>query len=138
VRLVQPRHPDRPDALHPRIIEDLIEIAEGGHQEALNAMVLMLEDLAQFGTASRFAGHLQGMPIWELKTRSRGGLKGGARVYWFPLTLRFKTLEPETVAVMVNAEIKPGDTPNPRNLEEALEVYFAFQDDPVGMLRRSS
>jgi hypothetical protein len=114
-------------------------------------MVLMLEDLARFGTASRFARHLQGMPIWELKTRSRGGSKGGARVYWFPLTLRFKTLEPETVAVMVNAEIKPGDTPNPRNLEEAslartpaphgpraLEVYFAFQDDPVGMLRRSS
>jgi hypothetical protein len=138
MRLVQPRHPNRLEAQHPRIIEDLIDIAEDGHQSALDSLVLMLEDLTVYGTHSRFAQTLQGNPIWELKTRSRGGTKGGARVYWFPLMLRLKGFEPELALVVVNAEIKSGNTPDPRKLEEALEVYFAFQDDPVGMLRRSS
>jgi hypothetical protein len=52
--------------------------------------------------------------------------------------LRLKGFEPELALVVVNAEIRSGDTPDPRKLEEALEIYFAFQDDPVGMLRRSS
>jgi hypothetical protein len=83
MRLVQPRHPNRLEAQHPRIIEDLIDIAEDGHQSALDSLVLMLEDLTVYGTHSRFAQTLQGNPIWELKTRSRGGTKGGARVYCF-------------------------------------------------------
>ena len=138
MRLIQPRHPHRPDAQHPRIIEDFIDIAGAGHQDALNSMVLMLQDLAEFGRESRYANTLHDMPIWELKTRSRGGSKGGARIYWFPLTIRLKNVDPESVAVVVNAEIKAGNTPNPRNLEEALEIYFAFQDKPLDMLRRSS
>ncbi len=138
MRLIQPRHLHRPDAQHPRIVEDLIDIAEAGHQEALDSMVLMLEDLAEFGRESRYVNTLHGIPIWELKTRSRGGSKGGARVYWFPLTIRRKNIDSEMVAVVVNAEIKPGSTPNPRNLEEALEIYFAFQENPLEMLRRSS
>lgn len=138
MRLIQPRHPNRPDAQHPRVIEDLIEIAESGQQDALDSMVLMLEDLAEFGRESRYVNTLHDTPIWELKTRSRGGVKGGARVYWFPLTIRRKNAEPETIAVVVNAEVKAGNTPNPRNLEEALEIYFAFQDNLLEMLRRSS
>lgn len=138
MRLIQPRHPNRPDAQHPRIVEDLIDIAEGGQQDALDSMILMLEDLAEFGRESRYVNTLHDMPIWELKTRSRGGVKGGARVYWFPLTIRRKNTQPEMVAVVVNAEVKAGSTPNPRNLEEVLEIYFAFQDNLLEMLRRSS
>jgi hypothetical protein len=76
MRLVQPRHPNRLEAQHPRIIEDLIDIAEDVHQSVLDSLVLMLEDLTVYGTHSRFAQTLQGNPIWELKTRSQGGTSG--------------------------------------------------------------
>jgi hypothetical protein len=39
--------------------------------------------------------------------------------------------------VIVNAEVKAGDTPNPGKLKEALEVYLAFKRDAETMLRRS-
>jgi hypothetical protein len=138
VRLIEPRHPDRLQAQHSRIVEDLLEIAENGHHDALNSIIVMLNDLFQQGFQSRYAKALHGTPIWELKTRSRGGLKGGARVYWFPLRLQSQTTMAETVAILVNSEVKSGDKPNPKNLEEALEIYFAFQDNPLEMLQRSS
>ncbi len=138
MRLLEPRYPNRLDALHPRIVEDLLEIAHTGHHEALNALILMLEDLTQQGLDSRFAKTLKRTPIWELKTRSRGGLKGGSRVYWFPLEVSMEHNESsETFAVIVNAEVKAGNTPNPLKLTEALEVYLAFKRDAPGMIRRS-
>ncbi len=136
MRLLEPRHPKRLGAEHPIIIENLVQIAQDNHQEALNAIILMLEDLTQQNLQSRYAKTLHKTPIWELKTRSRGGIKGGARVYWFPLRI----IEEETleiVAVIVNAEIKPEATPNEHKLLEALEVYLAFQNDPITMIRRS-
>jgi hypothetical protein len=138
MRLLEPRHPNRPDTLHPRIVEDLLEISHTGHHEALDAIILMLEDLTQQGLESRFAKTLKGTPIWELKTRSRGGLKGGSRVYWFPLEVSMEdSKNSETVGVIVNAEVKAGNTPNPLKLAEALEVYLAFKRDAPGMIRRS-
>jgi hypothetical protein len=138
MRLLEPRHPNRLDAPHPRIVEDLLEIAHTGHQEALDAIILMLKDLTQQGLESRFAKTLKGTPIWELKTRSRGGLKGGSRLYWFPLEVsREDSKSSETFAVIVNAEVKAGNTPNPLKLMEALEVYLAFKRDALGMIRRS-
>jgi hypothetical protein len=84
--LLEPRHPERLHAQHSLIIEDLLEIASAGQRDALNFFI-MLEDLTVHGLKCRYAKTLQGTPIWELKTRSRGGQKGGARVYWFPLQL---------------------------------------------------
>ena len=137
MRLLEPRHPDLFEATHPRIVEDLIAIAEAGHQEALRAIVLMLEDLSEHGLKSRYAKVLKGTPIWELKTRSRGGIKGGSRVYWFPLLVDDGEHQ-ETVGVLVNAEVKAGSVPDLNKLAEALEVYMAFRDNPKTMIQRSS
>ena len=137
MRLIEARHPARLDAKHPLIVENLLEISQANHQEALNSIIQMLEDLLQNELNSRYAKTLQGTPIWELKTRSRGGIKGGARVYWFPLQI----LEGDTkeiIAVLVNAEVKPESKPNKQKLLEALEVYFSFKQDPITMFRRSS
>jgi hypothetical protein len=134
VRLLEPRHPERLNAQHSRIIEDLLEIASAGQQDALNSIITMLEDLTVHGLKCRYAKTLQGTPIWELKTRSRGGQKGGARVYWFPLQL-MQDDQPEIFAVIVNAEVKAADTANRAKLAEALELYLAFKHDPAQMLR---
>ncbi len=56
-------------------------MADAGQQDALDAIITMLEDLTLYSLGSRYAQPLKGTPIWELKTRSRGGQKGGARVY---------------------------------------------------------
>lgn len=136
MRLLEPRHPDHLEATHPLIVEDLLEIAEAGHQQALDSIVGMLEDLGKSGLGSRYIKPLKGTPIWELKTRSRGGIKGGARVYWFPFEIEEEEIE--TVAVVVNAEVKAESAPDPLKLAEALEVYLAFRKDPETMIERSS
>ena len=139
MRLLEPRHPHRLQSLHPRLVEDLLELAHGGHQDALDAIIGMLEDLVQQVLKSRYALTLKGTPIWELKTRARGGSKGGARVYWFPLEVTFENCqETETFAVVVNAEVKAENAPNPYKLVEALEIYFAFKYDAPSMIRRST
>lgn len=138
MRLLEPRHPNHLNALHSRIIEDLLDFAYAGQQDAVDAIILMLEDLAQHGLGCRFAKTLKGTPIWELKTRSRGGQKGGSRVYWFPLEIQFENkVASETFAVVINAEVKSGNTPNSAKLVEALEIYFALKRDTPNMIRRS-
>lgn len=129
------RRPDRIEATHPRIIEDLLELIENDRQDAVNAMITMLEDFHTRDLESRFVKKLKGLPIWELKTRSRGGPKGGARVYFF-LTLNPRT--EATEAVIVNAEAKNGDAPSNAKLEEVLEIALAFRENPQTMRRRSS
>jgi hypothetical protein len=129
------RRPDRLDATHPRIIEDLLELIENNRQDAVDAIITMLEDFHARDMESRFVKKLKGLPVWELKTRARGGPKGGARVDFF------LTLNPETEAaeaVIVNAETKDGDTPSDAKLQEVLEIALAFRKDAKTMRRRSS
>ena len=59
-----------------------------------------------------------GLPFWELKTRSRGGIKGGVRVYLFIA---------DDMAFCVNAEIKPEDKPNANKLEEVAIIFRAYK-----------
>jgi hypothetical protein len=118
VRFLYARHPFRLSAKHPRIIEDLLELIYQGKQEAVNAIILMLEDFYIQGIESRFCKKLQGLPIWELKTRSRGGLKGGARVYFFFLE--------NNRAVLINAEYKADTTASITKLEEVAQVILAY------------
>ena len=96
-------------------------------------MIAMLVDFHARDLESRFVKKLKGLPIWELKTRSRGGSKGGARVYFF-LTLNPKA----TATVLVNAEAKDVDAPSDTELEEVLETALAFRGKPQTMRRRSS
>jgi hypothetical protein len=92
-------------------------MAFAGRQEAVDAIVEMLTDFHDFGTSSRFAQKLRNTPLWELKTRSRGGLKGGARVYFFVVDEKL---------VVVNAEYKTAHDPNPQKLFEAIIVLQAY------------
>lgn len=120
-------------AEHPIIIEHLLELSESLEQAAINSIIEMLTDLHQFGRDSRFLKKLKGNLIWELKTRSRGGQKGGTRVYLF-----FYTPETETMAVIVNAEVKEADQASKEKLIEVLEVALAFKNNPKTMKERSS
>jgi hypothetical protein len=111
------RHPNRLDAENPRIIEDLLELAQQD-QGAVNSIIQMLEDLLASGTQSRYCKKLKNLPFWELKTRSRGGVKGGARLY-------FAVVDGD--AVLFNAEFKTGDLPSAHKLEEAAEILLAHR-----------
>lgn len=126
--LVLARLPTRLNAKHPRIIEDLLTIANDGHIEALKAIIEMLNDFHLHGKDSRYSQKFTGLPIWELKTTSRGGTKGGARVYFFFL----ETNE----AVLVNAEVKSGDSPSVAKIKEVLQIYKAVEAG-IKVLERS-
>jgi hypothetical protein len=95
----------------------MLELCEH-HQLAVNAMIGMLEDLFEFDLKTRYAKKLTDYPLWELKTRSRGGEKGGARVYFFV---------ENNIAYICNAEVKTGSEPSEHKLEEALEILVAHR-----------
>ena len=82
-------------------------------------MIEMLADLHEHGRDSRYAQKLEGLPLWELKTRSRGGPKGGARVY-FAFTSYGD-------ALIINAEVKDSDTPSATKIREALAIVVAYR-----------
>jgi hypothetical protein len=127
IRFVLPFHPARLDARHPRLIEDLREMVETGGPGALAMAIEMLRALHRLGNRSRFARKLQGVPLWELKPLSRGGRKGGVRVY-------FTFIETPASAMLFNAEVKSGASPNAAKLREALEILTAFrQGAEVGL-----
>jgi hypothetical protein len=124
------RHPNHLRAEHPRIIEDLLDLANLGKQEAVNAMIEMLEDLHIHGLESRFIKKLKGLPLWELKTKSRGGQKGGSRIYLF--------VTEDNKAALINAEIKADNQASIHKLEEALDILEAYiAGKPVLEGRRS-
>lgn len=118
--LLLPYALNRPQARNPRIIEDLLAVQDPA---ALKAMIDMLEDLHLHGKESRFAHKLVGLPLWELKTNSRGGAKGGARVYF--------TFTPHAKALVINAEVKTGVTPSEAKITEAVKITLAYFDGRV-------
>jgi hypothetical protein len=119
MRLRLARHPNRLSAQHPILIEEMLVLEAVGKQPAVSAMLEMLKDLHENGTNSRFCWKLKGSPIWELKTASRGGEKGGARVYLFMLG--------QHDAGVVNCEVKAGDSADVEKLRAVLEVVIAYR-----------
>lgn len=113
------RHPQYLKAKHPRLIEDLLELVLAGKQDAVDTIIMMLEDFHQQGFQSRFVKKLKGLPIWELKSRSRGGQKGGARVYFF--------MTGQREVALVNAESKASSAPSASKLEEVAAILLAYQ-----------
>ncbi len=109
----------RPRSEHPTIIEDLLDLASANKQEAVDACITMLEDLNTKGLESRFIKKLSGLRLWELKTRSRGGQKGGARVYFYAISSK--------QALIINAEAKEGNAPSVVKLKEALEILVTYE-----------
>ncbi|MCY1704273.1 hypothetical protein [Deinococcus sp. SL84] len=102
------------------ILDDLLEMVAAGQQEAVNTAIRMLTDLYLQGHQSSYAKKLQSLPIWELKSHSRGGSKGGTRIYFY-----FRT---NGDAVIVNAEVKAGDTPSATLLKEATLVAMTDKE----------
>lgn len=105
-------HPDNFNAKNPRLIEDLQNLS----LEAIVAVIKMFSDFYEFGLESRYVKKLQGLPVWELKTQSRGGVKGGTRVYFFVS---------DDDAVFVNCEVKDDDTPSINKLREVAQIALA-------------
>ena len=83
------------------VVRDLLAMRAAGQRAAITAIIGMVRDLKTSGRDSRYAVPLKGLPLWELKTRSRGGEKGGARVYFF--------WRVDGVPVLCGAEVKDDD-----------------------------
>jgi hypothetical protein len=98
----------------------MLDFVQAGKVAGVSTMIEMLEDLHEVGRTSRFMAKLSGGPLWELKHSSRGGEKGGSRVYLF--------LVSDEDAGIVNAEIKEPDAPTSREkLRVALAVAVAYK-----------
>jgi hypothetical protein len=80
--IAYPYFPARFEKPYPPLVEDLIALKYSGHHECVAQMVRMVADVKVSGIDSRFVKGLGG-PLLELKSRSRGGDKGGARIYLF-------------------------------------------------------
>jgi hypothetical protein len=119
VKIVYPFDPDNLEADQPPFVEDLTELLSKGHQVALDEIVKMVADLKQQGRESRYLKKLEGYPLWELKSRSRGGEKGGARVYLF--------IGPDTTFFLCHAEYKAESEAAKQLLEDTAYIAVAFQ-----------
>lgn len=86
----------------------------------MSAMIEMLTDLHEQGRASRYLRHLKGSAVHELKTHSRGGQKGGSRVYLF--------FTSDDAAGIVNCEVKDDDAPSTQKLKVVLLVARAYHN----------
>jgi hypothetical protein len=119
VKIVYPFDPDNLEVEQPPFIEDLIELLLQGHQTTLDEIIKMIADLKQQGRKCRFLKKLEGYPLWELKSRSRGGEKGAARVYLF--------IGPDSTFFLCRAEYKTESQAAQILLEDTAYIATAFQ-----------
>lgn len=119
MRLVLELDPTQFETGEPLILIEMQTLNETGQSEAVKAMIRMLADLRTNGRQSRFVRALKGLPIFELKTASRGGLKGGARVYLF--------FSDDDAAHIVNCEVKDNDQPSTQKLKVAVLSLLAYK-----------
>jgi hypothetical protein len=119
VKIVYPFDPDDLEANQPPFVEELVSLLSQGHQAALDEIVKMVANLKQQGRESRYLKKLEGYPLWELKSRSRGGDKGGARVYLF--------IGPDTTFFLCHAEYKSESEAAKLLLEDTAYIATAFQ-----------
>lgn len=120
MKLLLARLPTRLGSKHPQMIEEMVALNNAGRGEAVAMMIKMMGDLHQHGRDSRYLRAMKGTPIKELKPRSRGGLKGGSRVYLF--------ITEHEEAGIVTCEVKGGDAPDPHKLKRVLRVVSAHKD----------
>lgn len=66
----------RPNAQRAAILDDLLALADAGQQDAVNTAIVMLSNLFEHGHRSSYAQKLQDLPLWELKSHAKGGVKG--------------------------------------------------------------
>lgn len=80
----------------------------------------MVAALKELGLECGFAKKLHGSPIYELKTHSRGGQKGGTRAYFFRA--------PNDVFMICHAEVKTGNEAFEDLLEDTAYILEAFEN----------
>lgn len=131
MRLFPTRHPDRLEAQHPILVEELLLLADEGKTEALKQLVELVADFSINGRASPYLRSLMGSPLFELKPNARGGVRGGCRVYLF-----FATFEGQEVAGLVNCEVKDDVRASTHKLKTALTVFVAAQRG-INVFRRT-
>lgn len=119
--LVFSRHPQRLGARHTRIIETLLAMNAAGYVPAVSECIRMCRDLLEQGHESRYAKPLRHLPgAWELKPTTRGGLRGGARVYFFWLG--------DGRPLLTGAEYKqPGAEADDALLDELVDIAEAVK-----------
>ena len=119
--LVYVRHPSRPAAKFPRILETLLTMNRAGHGEAVGECIRMCRDLWLHGRECRYVKPLKYLPgAWELKPTTRGGQRGGARVYFFWLS--------DGRPVLTGAEYKaPGSEASDDLLDELVDIAEAVK-----------
>lgn len=118
-RIAYPYDPDDLEAQNPPFVQDLIDLKQRGYHETIAEISKMVAALKEQGSESGFLKKLTGTPILELKSHSRGGQKGGARVYLFE--------GPEKTFFLCHAEWKQADTPSQLLLEDTAYILEAFK-----------
>ena len=116
------RYPHDPDGLErePPFITDLRGLAEQRKLLGMRAIGKMIKDLLVTGTSSRYLRGITGYPMLELKTASRGGEAGGARVYLY----RADDQEFHLCA----AEVKTGSTTNQELLKRTAYIAWHWRE----------
>ena len=116
------RYPHLPEKLEDEspFISDMRSLAESRKLLGMRAIGKMLKDLLVNGTESRYLNGITGYPILELKTRSRGGEAGGARVYLY----RADEQEFHVCA----AEVKMGITTNLQMLKRTAFIAWHWME----------
>ncbi len=115
------RYPYEPNDMNgfPPFIDDLLDLRDAQRNQALLAIGSMVFDLRQNGTQCRYLETMIGLPILELKTRTRGGEAGGARVYLYRAD--------EQEFHLCAAESKRGNTPSQNLLERTALIAVAWR-----------
>jgi hypothetical protein len=117
-RIAYPYDPDELEAKHPPFVQDLIAMQEANQLEALMEIGKMIAALKQLGLKCGFTKKMFNSPLYELKTHSRGGQKGGARAYLFRSNNNF---------LICRAECKISNEPDPELLESAAYILLTFK-----------
>jgi hypothetical protein len=113
------RAPDELRRKHPLIIEQLLALVAASKVDGVRMIIEMLSDLHSHGRESRFLVKMKG-PFWELKSKTRGGERGGARVYLFLL--------PGDAAGVVTCEVKEDERPDADLLLLTARVAKAYKE----------
>ena len=124
-RIAYPYDPDDLQAKNPPFVQDLLELKRNGYSKTIGEISKMVAALKEQGNESGFLKKLKGTPISELKSHSRGGQKGGARVYLFE---GIRARDDIHVFFLCRAEWKPGDAANPEMLEDTAYILSATQE----------
>lgn len=121
MRLLLGREPHRLEVPHPVIIEELLSLAADRKSVAVTTIIEMLASLYAEGRSSPYLVKLSHSPLWELKPMSRGGERGGCRVYLFLL--------PTGEAGIVNCEVKKPDARSSQSkLSVGLRMMKAYNE----------